>query len=241
MRIITPTSARRRAGYFPRIKAACSRFVLEPFLNTLSLPSVNRSTCRGRTVWSRNCIILHNIAIPERRPLCGKAFELAERHLDRINLIKVRRSDARIGAGWQLNAIANLSTERRHQCQHDAVRIERFDAVGKDATVALIIDVMLSASDEVDARFPRRLKVAQTSRIGRDQRGGAVPVFRGVVHVEQFGDCPEHEPDPRWILPQQPPRATVAENGIRPHRNACLRAISMCIPKTVQTGRWQSA
>src|SRR5947207_2448812 len=40
-------------------------------------------------------------------------------------------------------------------------------------------------------RFRGRLKVAQTSGIGRDQRGGAVPVFRGVVYVKQFGDYPK--------------------------------------------------
>src|SRR5262249_3237723 len=67
MRIITPTSPRRRAGYFRRNKPACSRFVLEPFLNTLSIPLVNRNTRGGRSVWSQNCIILRSIAIPERR------------------------------------------------------------------------------------------------------------------------------------------------------------------------------
>src|SRR5262249_54852310 len=65
-----------------------------------------------------------------------------------------------------------IAVERLHQRSHDAVVIERVDAVGKDATVAQVTDVMLSASDEIDARFRRRLKVAQTSGIGRDQRGG---------------------------------------------------------------------
>jgi hypothetical protein len=33
--------------------------------------------------------------------------------------------------------------------------------------------------------------LARTGGIGRDQRGGAVPVFRRVVHIEQFRDRPE--------------------------------------------------
>jgi hypothetical protein len=56
--------------------------------------------------------------------------------------------------------------------------VERVDAVGKDAALAQDTDVMLGAGDEVDARLRRRLKVARTGWIGRDERGGAVPVFR---------------------------------------------------------------
>ena len=45
---------------------------------------------------------------------------------------------------------------------------------------------MLRAGDVVDARLRRRRQIALALRIGGDQRGGAVPVFRRVVDVEQL-------------------------------------------------------
>src|SRR5262245_2707502 len=73
--------------------------------------------------------------------------------------------DARISARRRLDAVSSPSVERQHQCPHHAVVIERVDAVRKDPAVAPTTDVMLSASDEVDARLRHRLKVAQTSGI----------------------------------------------------------------------------
>ena len=46
--------------------------------------------------------------------------------------------DARIGVRWRLNAVANPSVERQHQRPHDAVVVERVDAVGKDLGPVLI-------------------------------------------------------------------------------------------------------
>ncbi len=85
--------------------------------------------------------------------------------------------DAGIGARRRIDAVANPLVERLHQSPHYAVVVERVDAVGKDAALAQITDVMLGASDEINARLRGRRKVAQTGGIGCDQRGGAVPIF----------------------------------------------------------------
>ena len=51
---------------------------------------------------------------------------------------------------------------------------------------ALHADIMLRTGDVIDARLGRRRQIALAFRIGRDQRGRAIPVFRRVVDVEQL-------------------------------------------------------
>src|SRR5271166_703004 len=94
--------------------------------------------------------------------------------------------DTRVGARWRLIAVGYPAVECQYQCTQHAVMVEWVDTIAEHAAITLIADIVLSAGDQVDARFGRWRQIAQSRRIGADQRGRAIPVLARIVHIEQL-------------------------------------------------------
>ena len=95
-------------------------------------------------------------------------------------------ADKRVSTRRRLVDIAYPAMESQHQGAQHAVVVQRVDAVAEDAAFALLRDIMLSASNQVDARLWCWGQIALSFRISADQRRGAIPVFTRIVHIEQL-------------------------------------------------------